>query len=342
MSRGPVGSGELEFLEAVMKQGFVNIPRILFTYTADLGLDYDIIGKMFIILASVGGRTDLAFGPYVISRKANGEDFEQLRSLVLDLEKSEIVVSEDTGDQVSFTFAPLFFHIRAIWSHYRDQHEEELARNGTTDPVLAAAERLLGRPLGSREITDIQDWMTSYGFDGRLVMAVVKEGKRSGSDRISYLNQIARGWHEAGVTTPEQAEEYIQQHRQAAGKHKSILQYLGLPRQINKAELSLLDKWTEEWGFSNEVVIRACEEATGSKNPLQYVNRVLERWMEMGLKTVADVDQAQAEYKRRPAIESAAAIDNRRRKTPAKSNVFLPSEKKDDNYYDHIYKKFGR
>ncbi|MDB4894747.1 MAG: putative chromosome replication initiation protein [Firmicutes bacterium] len=340
MSRGTFGTGEVDFLQAWVKRGFVNIPRMLFDYTADLGLDYDTIGKMYAILACVGGSGESAFGAYTISRKANPEYFDQLRLLIVDLEQKDLVRSEDEGEQIIFSLIPLFSRLRAIWEHYREQYEEEVAAGGVSDPSLLAAERLLGRPLSDREVLDIQDWSSTFAFDTEMVQAVIREGQRLGVTRMSYLNQIAKQWFEEGVRTPDEAEAYVQRYRRASGKHKAIIQYLGLKRQLTGAEQGLLDRWTDEWGFSNEVIIRAGEEAAGSRNPLQYINRVLESWQQQGVKSLSDVDQVLVEHKRRSSPAEPAA-ENRSRRPPSKSNVFLQREKKDDKYYDHIYKKFS-
>lgn len=339
MSRDPMGTGDLEFLQALLKRGFVNIPRMLFDYTADLGLDYDTVGKMFAVMSSVGGPAESAFGPHTISRRHMVDDYDLLRRLIADLELKDIVSSEEEGDQITFSFLPLYYRLRAIWQQYRERYEEELA-TGVSDPVLVAAQHLLGRPLSDREVADIQDWLDTYKFDQPLVEAILKEGLRQGVTRMSYLNQIAKQWFEEGIRTPAEAEEHLQRYRKAVGKHKSIIQYLGLKRQLTAAEQGLLDKWTDEWGFSNEVIIRACEEATGSQNPLQYTNRVLESWLSRGIRTVAEVEQSLVEHKRRGARASRESTAGAR-KAPAKSNVFLQREKKDDKYYDHIYKKFG-
>jgi DnaD/phage-associated family protein len=339
MSRGPAEPGELEFLQALLKRGFVNIPRMLFDYMGDLELDYDDLGKIFAVLSCIGGVTENAFGPHILSRRVNPHDFDQVRRLIHDLEQKDVVRSEEEGDVITFSFIPLFARLRGFWDQYRLEYEQEMPGHGA-DPAVVAAQRLLGRPLSDREVVDIQDWTVSYGFDVPMVEAIIREGQRQGVTRMSYLNQIARQWYEEGIRTPEEAELYIERYRKAAGKHKAIIQYLGLKRALTGAEQALLDKWTDEWGFGQEVIMRACEEAAGSKNPLQYVNRVLESWREHGVRTVAEVEQLLAEHKRRLSTETNKAP--RAAKTPAKSNVLLQREKKDDKYYDYIFKRFGQ
>jgi DnaD/phage-associated family protein len=332
---------ELDFLQAYVKRGFVNIPRMLFDWMPDLELDYDTIGRLFTVLACVGGSGENAFGAYAVSRKANPNDFDQVRSLMPLLEERMLVKCiEEDANHVTFSLIPLFSRLRTYWLQYQEQYDEEQADG--KDPLVNAAEQLLGRPLSDREIVDIQDWTTAYGFDVPMVRAVIREGLDKGVTRMTYLNTVARQWHEQGITTPEEAEQYAQSHRKAAAKHKGIVQNLGLTRQITPAEQALLDKWTEEWGFSNEVIVRACTEAAGRQYPLQYVNKVLESWKQAGVKTVADADQLQVEYKRRNgAAENGGARKSRAPSRNNNSNVFVQREKKDDKYYDHIFEKLG-
>lgn len=340
MTREPAGTAELVFLQAVLKRGFVHIPRMLFDYATDVDLDYSTIGKLFTVLAVVGGPSDSSFGPYTISRRQQPHDFEQIRGLLKDLEDEVLVERQDDGDEITFSFLPMYARLRALWEPARERYQEEAAR-GNKHPAIHTAEQMLGRLLSSHEMNDIMDWMETYGFDIPMVQAVIQEGKSSGVIRMNYLNQIARQWAEEGLRTPDDVEAHKQRSRKLNARHRSVVQYLGIQRPLTGAEQTLLDKWSDEWGFSNEVIIRACAETHGAKNPLQYMNRILERWRDLGVRTVADAEQVLVEFKRQSASADAGKGSRTRKQAPPpKSNVFLQREKKDDKYYDHIFKKF--
>lgn len=339
MPAGPAGSGDLEFLQAFVKRGFVNIPRMLFDYTGDMELDYDTIGKIFTLLACVGGPSDGPFTNYTISREVIPGDFDQIRSLLPHLEQKAIIRCEQvTDDTITFSLVPLLMRFRASWGHYRDQHEADGA--GAVQPAIKAAEKLLVS-LSERAVADITDWITTYGFDTDMVVAVIREGMEHKITRQNYLNEIARRWHEEGIRSSEEAKEFGQNYQKWWGKHKSIIQYLGIKRPLIKAERDLLEKWTGEWGLSTELVIRACSEAAGAQNPLQYINGILESWQTRGIRTVAEADQLGIEHKRRTTATDNAKVAPGR-KSPARSNVILQRDQKEDSYYDYIYKKFGK
>lgn len=335
----PSVSGDIEFLQALLKRGFVHIPRMLFDYTVDLQLDYDTIGRLFALLACLGGPSESPYNAYAISKKNHPRDYEQLRTLVIDLEQKDIVRVERGGDDITFSFTPLYSRVRANWEHYREQHENEITPTAIPH-VIGQIEKLIGRPLSDREVKESLEWADDYGFNDGLVLAVWREGMSQGVTRLNYLKQIALSWFEGGVRTEEEIEALAQRHRKAVGKHKAIIQYLGLKR-LSGAEQALIEKWTSEWGFSNEVVLRACAEAAGSNNPLQYINKVLEVWHDQGVKSVADVERLLTEHRRRMPQRETETPAGKGKKGTTGSNVFLRRDKKDEKYYDHVYKPFG-
>lgn len=330
-----------------MKRGFINIPRMMFDYTLDLGLDYDRIGKIFAVLSCVGGPGESAFGLYTVSRRAMPRDFDQVRSLVLQLQEDAITRCDHvTDNEITFSFTPLYSRMRAVWDEYRLDHEQEQAQNGP-HPAITLAERLLGRPLSDRDVREVLEWVEEFGFELDMVEAVIKEGKRQGVTRMSYLKAVAKGWVEAGIQSPEQATAYIQEHQKATTKYRQVTSALGIMRPLTASEQALLERWFNEWGFHDDVILQACERATGSKNPLQYTNKVLESWLSEGIRTPADLEQM-AEQKRRTAAASAEAARAARsnsgsnnRKPPGKSNVILKREKKDEGYYDSVFKRYS-
>ncbi|MFZ5823468.1 MAG: DnaD domain protein [Bacillota bacterium] len=342
MTRKLHGTGEFGFVEALMKRGFINIPRMMFDYTLNLGLDYDRIGKIFAVLACVGGPGESAFGSYTVTRRTMPQDFDQVRTLVIQLQEDMITRCDSVEEnEITFSFSPLYSSLRAVWEEHRMEHEKEQARSGP-HPAIAMAERLLGRPLSDRDVREILEWVNEMGFELDMVEAVIREGQRQGVTRMGYLKAIAQGWADAGIQTPEQAAAYIQEHQKVAAKYRQVTQALGIMRPLTASEQAVLDRWFHEWGFHDDVILQACERATGSKNPLQYTNKVLEAWKAEGIRTPADLEQMVDQRKRTAAAGAEVSRPGRNnRKPPAKSNVLLRRDKKDESYYDHIYKKFS-
>lgn len=248
------------FREALEKYGFVSIPRMVLECSEHLELNYDTIGKLFVLLGSVGESERSIFGTYSFSPQSESDyRYKQLRDLVVQLADIDVVQYEEDAKGITFSFGPLCSRLEVMWSHCGEPQLDVAAeKNGPTCEVV-------------------------------------------GPQRKS-------------------------------GDYQRIVRYLGLGRSLTEAEQGLLGKWMGDWGFSEELIIRAAEAATGARNPLQYMNRVLECWKAKGIKTVVDVEQLQSEYRAQLNTESG--------RRPGKSNVLLRRKAKDDAFYEHLYKKF--
>lgn len=105
------------------------------------------------------------------------------------------------------------------------------------------------------------------------------------------------------------------------------------------------DRYREFLEFEDRLpwaVIRTAVDKTiaaGARN-LSYCTRILERYVEAKVRTVADVEALDAEFEREKQ-RRARASPSSGGKGGRKSNVILQRDKKDEGYYDHIYHRFG-
>jgi len=149
----------------------------------------------------------------------------------------------------------------------------------------------------------IFEWMDVYGMEEGTVLELVgycleQQGQKAG---IRYMDAVARAWADANVRTPEQAKAQIQDYRERTGGAAAILKRWRMGRRPTEDELALYQKWTEEWGFTQEAILAACPALTNAGTPsFNYLNGVLERMYRQGRSTKAavtddiDKDTAQA------------------------------------------------
>lgn len=343
MSVEPVGPGEFGFVDALMKRGFINLPRMLFDYTLDLGLDYDRIGKVFAILSCVGGPGESPFGSYRVTRRSMPRDFDQVKTLVLQLQEDMITrCDRATENEITFSFTPLYARLRAVFEDYYHDYQCEQAKQGP-HPAVTLAEQMLGRPLSVSEVRSVLDWVEELGFSVEMVEAIIQEGRRAGKLQMNYLTRIAQNWAQIGIQTPEQAEAYIQEHQRNAGRCRTVAQALGIKRALTASEQALIERWYGEWGFDDGVILEACEQAVGTENPLRYTNKVLKTWLTEGIRTTADIAAKAEQAMRTVAAGAEPQRTSRTRRKPAgQSNVILKRGKKDEEYYDSVFKRFDQ
>lgn len=156
--------------------------------------------------------------------------------------------------------------------------------------LLFIAEQYIGAPL-SRSDCESFAWM----YDGLkmetvlleyLVEYCVSNGHRS----VRYMEAVAIDWHRKQIRTVEQARIYTPLHNKNL---YAVMKALGLNgRQPAPSERKIIDSWFQDYGFSLDMVVEACNRTMVSIHEpnLNYVESILSRWKKAG---ISRLDQIQ-------------------------------------------------
>lgn len=188
--------------------------------------------------------------------------------------------------------------------------------------LYGEVQRLLGRNLNTEELKILLSFLHYLGLPAEVVSVLVSYCKTRARNRGSLRNPSLRtvekeaySWAEQGIDTLEQAAAYI--HTQNTrysqlGQLMNVLQIRG--RALTQGEEKYALAWLE-MGFSMDVIGLAYERTclnTGGLN-WYYLNKILTRWYEAGLKTVEQIRQGDRKpgeggAKRQLDAEEKAAI----------------------------------
>ena len=116
-----------------------------------------------------------------------------------------------------------------------------------------------------------------------------------------YYKKIATSWADQGIRTREEAMKDTARHFFGT----QILRALGVQNRYTPtpAELRMVETWRKELGFSDEMILLACDEAIltkpGSAN-FRYINGILSSWHKDGIHTPEKlVERANSQKKMR-------------------------------------------
>ncbi len=172
-------------------------------------------------------------------------------------------------------------------------------------PVYQFAERVFNRALANAEILAIRQWQEEYSFSREVIIELLEECYNKGKKRLSYMNAVARNWYDDGVRSPEDLSRRREDDHEALSRHARIVKYLGLGRKLSQPEKEFLHRWTWEWGFSDEVILRACALTVNASRPsFAYIDKVLSTWRLRGVRSVDDAERLLAE--REKGVRGAA------------------------------------
>lgn len=169
---------------------------------------------------------------------------------------------------------------------------EELNKNSTKD-MLQDIERLLGRPLSSKEMTMYIGWLKDFSFGPEIILLLIQYCASKGKTDCRYIEKIAIAWFDAKIKNIDDAQSFIKKHEDKWIKIRKILNYLGIKdAEIMKPQEDMMQKWINTYNFPLEVIYKACDVCFQriNKADFKYIDGILGSWNKDGLKTVADVD----------------------------------------------------
>ena len=174
------------------------------------------------------------------------------------------------------------------------------AMDGDVDfrSLYGEVQRLLGRSLNTEELKILLGIVRYLGMTPALVSVLVcycKERARSrGSLRNPSLRTIekeAYAWAERGIDSVEDAAAFIQAQNVRNSRLQRLMNLLQIRgRNLTAAEERFAQSWLAK-DLSEELISMAYERTclnTGGLN-WAYMNKILQRWHEQGLRTAEDV-----------------------------------------------------
>ncbi|MGI6069255.1 MAG: DnaD domain protein [Blautia sp.] len=165
--------------------------------------------------------------------------------------------------------------------------------------LLFIAEQYLGRTLSSTDTNRIAYFYDQLQMSCELIEYLIEYCVSGGHKSIRYIESVALSWAGRGIVTVEQAKEESSHYNK---NYFAILKALGIKnRHPVEAEISIMDSWLGEYGFTIDIVKEACTRTvlqTGQSS-FQYADRILRDWKDKGVHSVEDIAPLDAKHSRK-------------------------------------------
>lgn len=177
----------------------------------------------------------------------------------------------------------------------------------STAQLLFIAEAYVGKHLSVNDIKTIYYMQDVLNFSEDLIDYLIQYCVERGKKDFRYMEKVALSWAEQGITTPKQAQAVSARYDRSV---YSIMNALGKSGNPTNKEMEFINRWTKEYGFSNEVIIEACERTVMAtdKHRFEYAEGILSSWKRENVHQKADIISLDSQYQKQ-------------RKTTVKSNV---------------------
>ncbi|MBM7867791.1 DnaD domain protein [Heliobacterium gestii] len=209
-------------------------------------------------------------------------------------------------------------------------------------PLMHFLQQLRGGAANAEEARDLRKIQMRHHWSDAFLLDFLQAAARGGVRAIPEFRRQAEMVAAWGIAGSDKLAEFFGKKTYLEEKVYEVWLTLGSPNKINDIFRDTYVKWSQTWGFSHEVILRACQEAyKGAANPsINYVDKVLSRWHEAGVRTVEDgereIDRFRQQRSRggggRPAGHLPHAASASQRGPQAGVNVVPKSEEEAKAY----------
>jgi len=178
-------------------------------------------------------------------------------------------------------------------------HEEsslltaKTVRDGELAALLSECATLMDKPaLTTEEVKKITSIYSQLSLSEEYIFTLAAHIAEKKKLTATLLAKEADRLVSLGVDTIEALGLYIEDSSRESGADKEFRRVFGIwNRTLSKSEKEYFQKWSEEYGFSTEIVGEAYSIMTtnrsGSGISLPYIDSILKRWHECGCTTEA-------------------------------------------------------
>lgn len=179
---------------------------------------------------------------------------------------------------------------------YSPSQIKELSEKDDFNMLLYAVSAYLGKPLSSSDMSAIAYFYDTLHFPSDLIDYLVEYCVGRNKKSMRYIEKVALAWSELGISTVAEAKAEVSSHNEAT---YSVLNAFGITnRSAGRSERDLINKWTDVYCFSNDIIIEACNRTLKATHQpsFEYADSILSRWQDANVKTTDDIKRIDEEY----------------------------------------------
>lgn len=174
--------------------------------------------------------------------------------------------------------------------------DEKMSDDDWSD-IVYQVETLFGKQISTRDAETLIYIYDVLKFSVDLFEYLIEYCTTMNKKNCRYMEAVAIAWYNDGITTRQQAKE---QSSVTNGITRIVFKTLGIRRSNpTNIELAYISTWSRDFGFSVEMIEKACEraiEAKPSSANFAYINGILENWNKNNVKTFEDIDRLDREF----------------------------------------------
>lgn len=181
-----------------------------------------------------------------------------------------------------------------------EQISEAMTENKALADLCILSQEILGKPLKNKDIETLYWFYDELGLSPEVITMLLEYCVSKDKRSMNYIEKVAISWHENGIITIEAADKFITAEKEKNGYFYSLRKLFGIEnRNFSKTEETYLKTWRDTYGMDENMVGLAYEYCIMQTNKLSfpYMNSIIKRWHELGIRTVPQAEQDHEDFK---------------------------------------------
>lgn len=198
---------------------------------------------------------------------------------------------------------------KGLPAYSTEELSEVLSRRTELAQLVNDAQQAFGKVFNTHEIAIIAGLADYLGLDEEYILLLLTHCRNMEKKSLRYVEKMAITLHDEGIHNAEELEARLHNIEIMASACGKVRALFGISsRALTTKEKTMIEKWICVMKYDEEMLRRAYEITVDSttKPSIPYANSILERWFAEGYRTLADVDAALAEYKRKKAGDGSS------------------------------------
>lgn len=172
--------------------------------------------------------------------------------------------------------------------------------------LLFIAEQYLGKTLSRTDVETITYFYQDLDMSADLIEYLIESCVENGHKSIHYIKTVALSWSDSRISSVEQARESSSAYNKNC---YTVLNAFGIKnRGPAAAELDFIKKWTEELGFSLDIIQEACRRTiTATHQPsFEYADTILTKWNVSQVHHLQDIAALDAAFQKEKSSQKSS------------------------------------
>lgn len=130
---------------------------------------------------------------------------------------------------------------------------------------------------------------TIKGFSDDALIKTAHHCFISNIRTLDGMNNIIGKFYAQGLLTAESIDEYLHAQIEQDSRIREIIEASGRTRSVTTSDREYYRTWSVTWGFGDDVILYAAEQAVNKTYPTPFINQLLSSWKSQGAQTLGEV-----------------------------------------------------